>query len=297
MERLNNQAVSFITQQLQIKAPRQDDHEMTPASRLLERRREMQDVEYGLSKQRDDYSIKMESISQRNEELARKESQLKESLVKFDKYLAENDGKKLRAMRKAIEEKSVRGLKESELTQLTSLSERLVAIKRQQLKAIEANSLFHNYLESMLELNEEYVEVKDIVARYDTLRATNAELIKRAQQAQEQTEENKQEFAAFLELQNNKHLNFNNQIARKHSKLEEYKMESAKKQFELDKIVRSATSKSLMLGQIKMASNNLFTIIKGHLNHRLNTTNDTMAQLDALGFFITDLNEIVNDQK
>lgn len=77
-----------------------------------------------------------------------------------------------------------------------------------------------------------------------------------------------------------------------HSKLDEYKKESIRKQMELEKVVRNATSKSLMLGQIKMATNNLFSTIKGHLNNRLNSTSDTLAQLDALGFFITDLTEI-----
>ena len=76
---------------------------------------EMQEVDFGLKKQKEEYKAKMESISQRREELARKEGQLKESLVKFDKFLAENDGKKLRAIKKSIEEKFVREAKENEL--------------------------------------------------------------------------------------------------------------------------------------------------------------------------------------
>lgn len=52
----------------------------------------------------------------------------------------------------------------------------------------------------MLEMNTEFVEVKDIVSRYETLKATNAELIKRAREAQEETELNKQEFSVFSEV-------------------------------------------------------------------------------------------------
>ena len=44
---------------------------MTPATRLLERRREMIEVETGLSKQKEEFAMKMESITQRREELAR----------------------------------------------------------------------------------------------------------------------------------------------------------------------------------------------------------------------------------
>ncbi len=60
---------------------------MTPATRLLERKREMLDVETGLVKQKEEFSMKMESLAQRREELARKETQLKDSLMKFDKFL------------------------------------------------------------------------------------------------------------------------------------------------------------------------------------------------------------------
>ena len=38
--------------------------------------------------------MKMESLQQRREELERKEYQLKESLLKFDKFLKENNAKK-----------------------------------------------------------------------------------------------------------------------------------------------------------------------------------------------------------
>ena len=48
--------------------------------------------------------MKMESLQQRREELERKELQLKESLLKFDKFLKENDSKRARAIKKANDE-------------------------------------------------------------------------------------------------------------------------------------------------------------------------------------------------
>ena len=69
------------------KAPEQEDYEITPATRLLEKRREMQEVDNGLTLHKDEFFMKMESLAQRREELARKEKQLEESLLKFDKFL------------------------------------------------------------------------------------------------------------------------------------------------------------------------------------------------------------------
>jgi hypothetical protein len=77
-----------IERKLLIKIPKQEDHDLTPATRLLERKREMLEVETGLAKQKEEFAMKMESLAQRREELARKETQLKESLMKFDKFLS-----------------------------------------------------------------------------------------------------------------------------------------------------------------------------------------------------------------
>jgi len=90
--------------------PEKEDAHLTPATRLLEKRREMAEVEssltaekevhfqeiwnisslnffliYNLKKQ--EFHMKMESLSQRKQELEKKEVQLKESVVKFDKFL------------------------------------------------------------------------------------------------------------------------------------------------------------------------------------------------------------------
>ena len=53
----------------------------------MEKRREMLEVENGLNQQKEEFAMKMESLTQRRDELARKESQLKDSLLKFDKFL------------------------------------------------------------------------------------------------------------------------------------------------------------------------------------------------------------------
>lgn len=104
---VRNHGLSFLKNQLFLKAPKQEDHELTPALRLLSRRQEMNDIDRQLELNKVRFNQKMESIIQRRAELSRKESQLQSSLAKFDAHLGENDGKKLRAMKKTMDEKSV----------------------------------------------------------------------------------------------------------------------------------------------------------------------------------------------
>ena len=58
------------------------------ATRLLEKRREMAEVESALGAQKDEFQLKMESLTQRREELERKELQLKESLLKVSLFIS-----------------------------------------------------------------------------------------------------------------------------------------------------------------------------------------------------------------
>ncbi|KAL2912077.1 hypothetical protein HK105_208429 [Polyrhizophydium stewartii] len=304
-----------VERKLFIKVPEQEDHDLTPATRLLERRREMLEVETGLLKQKEEFAMKMESLTQRREELARKETQLKDSLLKFDKFLkarclslliymplelplppqSENDAKRMRALKKSMDERKLREQKEQEISALKESILDIGVRKDKQSNAVESNLWFQRYLEGVLESGDEFAEIKDIISRYDTLSATNAELIERARNAQERTEKDRQAFLASSEEKNNVILNKNNEIARLQTKLEETQLRSAKWQSELDQTLKNATQKSLLLGQVKMATNNLFNVVKSHLNNRLNSTTDTLAQLDKIGQFIVDLNQITSD--
>jgi hypothetical protein len=87
-------------------------------------------------------------------------------------------------------------------------------------------------------------------------------------------------------------LHYNNQIAKLQARLEEAQVHTSKCQSKLDDILKNASQKSLLLGQVKMASNNLFVIVKNHLNNRVSVKAGTLAQLDKIGQFIADLSEI-----
>lgn len=59
--------------------------------------------------------MKMENLQQRREELERKELQLKDSLLKFDKFLKENDMKRARALKKTKDEQDAVKTKDREI--------------------------------------------------------------------------------------------------------------------------------------------------------------------------------------
>ncbi|KAJ3342484.1 Cilia- and flagella-associated protein 73 [Gonapodya sp. JEL0774] len=279
-------------------APDQDE---TGDLTLLEKRREMLEVESGLVTQKEDFAVKMEALAQRREELARKEASLKESLTKFDKFLKENDAKRARAIKKAFDEKKLREQKDQEIERLQESVEALGKQRERQIKAVENNQIFQQYLESILETTDEFGEIKDIIARYDTLSATNLELLERARMAQERNEKLRLEFAKATESKNTVILNYNNQLARLQKKLEDSQGRTAALQNSLDDHSRTAKQKSLLIGQVKIsnatrnlrATNNLFALVRAHLQNRTPASTDTFDQLDKIAQFIADLQVVI----
>ncbi|KAH6559861.1 hypothetical protein BASA60_000426 [Batrachochytrium salamandrivorans] len=261
-----------VERKLFIKVPEQEDHDLTPATRLLERRREIGGKNW----------------------LA-KESQLKDSLLKFDKFLKENDAKRMRALKKSMDERKLREQKELEIGVLKSSITDLGDRKDRQGNAVDINIWIQRYLESVLASGNDFSEIKDIISRFDTLSATYVELVERARTAQERTEKDRQAFLSSSEEKNNVILGRNNEVARLQTKLEEVQIKSAKWQAELDQMIKNATQKSLLLGQVKMATSNLFNIVKLHLDNRLSSTPDVLEQLDKIDQFIVDLNQITAD--
>eukprot|EP00002_Diphylleia_rotans_P028961 TRINITY_DN585_c0_g2_i11.p1 TRINITY_DN585_c0_g2~~TRINITY_DN585_c0_g2_i11.p1 ORF type:complete len:138 (-),score=39.00 TRINITY_DN585_c0_g2_i11:402-815(-) len=100
-----------------VQSNRKMEH-MSPATRLLEKHQEMADVQAALAAEMDEFSRVEERIQQREEDLKRKDMELQESLVKFNKFLQENDSKRSRAEKKAAQEIRLREAKEKEIEQL-----------------------------------------------------------------------------------------------------------------------------------------------------------------------------------
>lgn len=106
----------------------------------------------------------------------------------------------MRALKKSQDERKIKEQKEAEIAELKESFGKLGIKKSKQSQALETNLWFQHYLESVLEHGEEFSEIKDLITRYDTLAATNAELVERALMAQEKTEEFRQHFANSSEV-------------------------------------------------------------------------------------------------
>ena len=66
------------------------DH-VSAATRLLEKRRQMFEVQEALNSQKEEFTRREDAFRRREEALRRKDLELQESLIKFNKFLQENE--------------------------------------------------------------------------------------------------------------------------------------------------------------------------------------------------------------
>ncbi|XP_071944527.1 coiled-coil domain-containing protein 42 homolog [Antedon mediterranea] len=281
---------------LLVKMPEREDDHLTPATRLLEKRREMSEVEQALAAQKEEFQMKMESLQQRREELERKEYQLKESLLKFDKFLKENDSKRSRAVKKAEDEKEHKKTKDKEITRLLEEKGELEQQRNKFMMRLEKRKIFNTFLDRVLESAEEFQESRDVIARFETLVATHKDLMDKASKSQDAVDGHKAELMKFTEEKNNEILSHNNQLAMLQTRLDTAQGDAVKWESVWTHIKNTAAKKTLLLGRIKMATHNLFQLVNRH-QKQSGSTDLTEEQLSKIQTFIMDLTQITTEIK
>jgi len=247
-------------EKLLVKMPKQEEADITSATRLLEERREMVEVEHALIAQKEEFQMRKESLQQRTEELERKEQQLKESLLKFDKFLKENDAKRARAIKKSAEEQEICKKKELEVQKLEELQRNLIEEREKLNDKLSKHEIYQTFMQKVLDASEEFSEVREIIDRYNTLVATHSDLLETEQHNQKASEDEKARLVRFTEEKNNQILHYNNKLAQLQTRLDQAQSNAVKWESKWTHIQNTAAKKTLLLGRIKIATHNLYQV-------------------------------------
>jgi hypothetical protein len=233
------------------------DH-VSPATRLLEKRRQMFEVQEALDAQKEEFARREEAFRRREEGLRQNDLELQESLIKFNKFLQENESKRNRADKRALEESRVRRQKEEEIVKLqaglNTMRKEYTVLEEQLAK----NRKYQIYLERMqMRYSEEYPEIEDLLKRHQTLTGANNDLINRQREHEQRNEEERVKFASFTKQGKTKMLTNNNEIASLQKALEVATAGAAEAAESLESSIRKASAETLEVGQVLMAVKNL----------------------------------------
>ncbi|GAX82119.1 hypothetical protein CEUSTIGMA_g9547.t1 [Chlamydomonas eustigma] len=268
------------------------DH-VSPATRLLEKRRQMFEVQETLEAQKHDFNRKEEVFKRREEALKLKDLELQESLIRFSKFLQENDSKRARAEKKAADEVKSRLQKEKEIEQLTEVLEDLRNEKEKIHEVLEKNMRYQHYLENVLEVADEYQEVGDLLMRHATLLATNQDLKEHQRKCAELAEKIRTELQVYMKQKTDEILNLNNELARLKKELETYEGDALVQQAKKDHSLQVASQKTLEYGQVVLSTDNIFNRCRGRSKIAYPPESNPLQQLDVVGNYVSDLGAII----
>ncbi|XP_069038114.1 coiled-coil domain-containing protein 42 homolog isoform X1 [Lepisosteus oculatus] len=281
---------------LLVKMPPREDDQLTTATRLLQQRREVAEVEQTLATRKEDFQMRLERLQQRREELGQKEEMLKEALLKFDKFLKENDSKQSRAVRKARAERNMARQKDREIKQLSQEIAALQAWRERLEGKVKENAIYWAYLVSATDKSEKFQEIRELIGRFDTMLSTREQLLQRESEGQGRLEEEKQRLRRFVKERSDLILQHNNQLAALQTQLDQARALALKWESKWNHIQATAAKKTLLLGQIKVVILNLFQMVNKHTQQDSDVSiEDPEGQLDRIQLFTQDLSDILSE--
>ncbi|KAJ3269894.1 Coiled-coil domain-containing protein 42 [Terramyces sp. JEL0728] len=257
---------------------------------LLQKKKEMQQVQQQLEKRRLDFSKRMEECREKQDELRSKQKQIKERVAKFEKFLKENDAKRLRANAKAVVEKKLREQKEAELATIQRQLQVELGKSKSVLKLIKQHQGYERYLQSIVDvlppdyLNVHEPQINDILMRHKTLVETNQDLISVVQHNQDDIETAQSTLLGLVKERNDLIMVYNSKLGTRQKTLDKLKQESAYLEEGLEERDNTGKERLRMLSETKLAIDDLYERIKDQNKMRVLTARKVdLDQTENLG--------------
>lgn len=282
---------------------------VSPATRLLEKRRQMYEVQDALEAQKQKNVKEEESFKKKEDALRNKDLQLQQQLIKFNKFLQDNEAKRRRAETRAAEEMAQIKQKEDEISQLTKQLEESKQLCGQLEQEVARNVKYEEFLEKVKDSCDDYGEIQDLVTRYETLESAHQDLIDAQTQFDQRNEALRTEFQNYKKQKAMEILAFTNRTASLQSELEEVEKNRQHYEYLSEEARQQQSEQSLYLGQILMSVENLFircttkrpAIQHGNdLQHEIGSLSNTqkaVRELKVISNYVRDFRDIVETLK
>eukprot|EP00603_Paraphysomonas_imperforata_P005932 CAMPEP_0114430594 /NCGR_PEP_ID=MMETSP0103-20121206/10124_1 /TAXON_ID=37642 ORGANISM="Paraphysomonas imperforata, Strain PA2" /NCGR_SAMPLE_ID=MMETSP0103 /ASSEMBLY_ACC=CAM_ASM_000201 /LENGTH=380 /DNA_ID=CAMNT_0001600051 /DNA_START=157 /DNA_END=1299 /DNA_ORIENTATION=+ len=199
---------------------------------LLKKRKEMREVDEALELMKDEYKRRMESCEERRSQFEFKQAKMREQVLKFEKFIQENDAKRQRAEAKAKQEKKLFEQKCQEMNSLGEKINELISSQKELELQLLKKGCYREYLEQFLEAGDgSYEEVADVLNRYKTLKDANADLMKHVDMLENDVDQSRGNLQS-LKMETQNQLLVNNSLFQQHQKNLEEKRATTKSEEE-----------------------------------------------------------------
>ncbi len=170
---------------------------------LLKKRKEMREVDESLELMKQEYKRRMDACEERREHFEAKQTKMREQVLKFEKYIRENDAKRHRAELKSKQEHKLYEQKCNELSTLLNSIDNLKLQESNLVKELDTQNKYTFYLETILEYVDGFDEIGDILKRYDNLKNSNSDLMQQVQDKEQESDKLSHDLRILQEDQQN----------------------------------------------------------------------------------------------
>ncbi|KAM9856167.1 coiled-coil domain-containing protein 42 like-2 [Aulostomus maculatus] len=254
---------------------------------ILKNRRE----EEHLVSQLEERKQKLESLQHCENVLLQDAKRARDLLINYNMFLKDQDADK--TVEKAEKAKKAVTKKEAEIEGLKEEYVELQQRKQELRDQVQRKSVYQDFMERVVKMTK----FEDIQAHTDHLESLLHIRDRLCQKENEAEELANQHRKALLTLEDHHHLlrlHQNNQLSQLQTELEKASSEADVWEKEWNHIQETAAKKTLLLGQIKMATLNLYELIGGRVEEEKGVAmNDTETQLDKIKNFIQDRDDIM----
>ncbi|NXG10743.1 CCD42 protein, partial [Sakesphorus luctuosus] len=263
--------------------PARDAASLLPSTRVLLKRREVAEVEQELQSQREDFRQRMERLAQRRERLARREEEHRDALLKFDAFQEAAAARRERALRRAGEERARAEARRAEAARLRRELAGLQWHRERLARRLRSLRPFGDYLRDVLASTGQFQDVLAMLVHFRVLTEARAALAQEAEAGQERLAQGRARLHQYQEEASTELLGTNNELAQLRTRLEATHQDVLQWESCWARAQSTATQKTLLLGQIKLAVLNLFQLSTARLRIPRNVAmEDTEAQLDMV---------------
>ncbi|XP_045698735.1 cilia- and flagella-associated protein 73 [Phyllostomus hastatus] len=271
------------------KIPEQNPDHLPPLLSLLEKRQELADAGRGLQAQKEVFQTTMAALQERREQLEQKQQELKGSFHRFDKFLQDSEARRSRTLQRAAEERHRAGRQEAEALRLRAQLEELQRERARLQRRLQRLQPCARLLEQVLDQLPEFQEVPELVARFDALADTLAELKLTERQRLAELEEARTRLRRLRDAWQDELLQQGQRRAQLLERLDAARERTLHWESKWVQIQNTATEKALLLGRTRMATLNLFQLVCQHQRQPpALDIEDTEGQLEQVKLFILD---------
>mmetsp|Transcript_10724 Transcript_10724/g.15687 ORF Transcript_10724/g.15687 Transcript_10724/m.15687 type:complete len:320 (+) Transcript_10724:65-1024(+) len=231
-------------------------------TRLLEKRKEMLDMQSALETKRKEYESKLNSLQSREQHIADERNKLTDNIVELDKFIRENEMRKERAEQKQRIEEKARKTAETKIAQLENMIEDMEqSLQSKKRLLAEKYSKYHRYLQKVVyqtrgQDNPDEVEL--LMKRFDSLKGHNRELTRDFENLRNRVNAEEKHLIHFKDSKNAEVINFNKDIAHLKRSLESTTQSQKHTQKRVEEKIGKLNRDQVISGQVYRACEALF---------------------------------------